>query len=95
MARVLVSARFLFAFLFFIQVIALSQKKSAPAKRRPVTSDLPPDPRSSLAEEARRALDESRWSDAENLCRKGLVFGTDAQLEELLGEAALRLWPAP
>ena len=69
----------------------MSQKKSAPAQRRPITSDLPADPRITLAEDARRALAESRWSDAESLCRKGLGFGTDAQLEELLGEAALNL----
>ena len=69
----------------------MSQKKSAPAKRRPAPIDIPADPRSTLAEEARRAIAESRWSDADSLCRKGLGFGPDGQLEELLGEAALRL----
>ena len=69
----------------------MSQKKSAPAKRRPALPSLPDDPRLAIAEQARLALNEQRWADAEALCRKGLGFGTDAQLEELLGEAALRL----
>ena len=42
-------------------------------------------------DEARQALSESRWAEAEALCRKGLGIGTDAGLEYALGEAVMKL----
>ena len=70
------------------QLSSSKRHQNGRARADSVSSD---DPRPQLLEEARKALAESRWAEAEALFRKGLGIGTDAGLESLLGEAVAKL----